>query len=138
MTPAQCRAARALLQWSQDDLAREAGINAVTLRNYENGRTAAQRASIRVLRQALEKAGAVFLEGDPHPYPGVALSKIPSPSDRALYNLSSEISADDRHALLPVRSATSSWRTEAANNRAGAYRGAFVGRQHRRTCAVEL
>ena len=90
MTPAQCRAARALLQWSQDDLAREAGINAVTLRNFENGRTAAQRASIRVLREALEKAGAVFLEGGSHTYPSVALSKAPSPSGRAFYELSSD------------------------------------------------
>jgi len=82
MTPAQCRAARALLQWSQDDLAREAGINAVTLRNYENEKTAAQRASIRVMRQALERAGAVFLDEGAHTYPGVALSKTPSPPNR--------------------------------------------------------
>jgi transcriptional regulator with XRE-family HTH domain len=87
MTPAQCRAARALLQWSQDDLAREAGINAVTLRNYENGKTAAQRASIRVLRQALEKAGAVFLDDGSHTYAGVDLSKTPSPPEQGQRHL---------------------------------------------------
>ncbi len=80
MTPAQCRAARALLQWSQDDLARQAGINAVTLRNYENEKTTAQRASISVMRQALESAGVIFTESTIELGPGVALRNAPSPS----------------------------------------------------------
>ena len=78
MTPAQCRAARALLRWSQEDLARTAEINAVTLRNYENEKTTAQRASISVMRQAFETAGVVFTESDRELGPGVALRRVPS------------------------------------------------------------
>ncbi len=59
----------------------------MTLRNFENGRTAAQRASIRVLRQALEKAGAVFLDEGSHTYPGVALSKTPSSPEQGQRHL---------------------------------------------------
>ena len=80
MTPAQCRAARALLRWSQEDLARTAGINAVTLRNYENEKTTAQRASIGVMRHVLEAAGVIFTESTMELGPGVALRRVPSPS----------------------------------------------------------
>jgi DNA-binding XRE family transcriptional regulator len=37
MTPAQCRAARALLDWTQNDLARSAEVGSVTLRQFERG-----------------------------------------------------------------------------------------------------
>ncbi len=80
MTPAQCRAARALLQWSQEDLARKAGINAVTLRNYENERTMAQRASFAVVRQAFETAGVDLTEQGHGIGPGVAVRDIISPA----------------------------------------------------------
>ena len=73
MTPDQCRAARALLRWSQDDLATKATINPATLRNFESGRTTPQRASIAVLRHALEGEGVVFLEPAHGLGPGVAL-----------------------------------------------------------------
>ena len=41
MTPAQCRAARGLLDWSQKTLAAHAGISVATVRNFERGRTTA-------------------------------------------------------------------------------------------------
>ncbi len=80
MTPAQCRAARALLQWSQEDLARKAGINPVTLRNYENKKSSAQRASFAVMRQALETAGVDLTEQGHGIGPGVAVRDIISPA----------------------------------------------------------
>ncbi len=80
MTPAQCRAARALLQWSQNDLARNAGIDAVTLRNEESERTAAQRASFAVIRQALGTAGVDLTEQGHGIEPGVAVCDIISPA----------------------------------------------------------
>ena len=76
MTPAQCRAARALLQWSQDELAREAALNAVTVRNFENGKSAAQRASINMMRNALESAGVALLPEGAQTSAGVALRKL--------------------------------------------------------------
>lgn len=70
MTPAQCRAARGLLKWTQDDLAEKAGVSVVTVRNFENEKSAPQRASLDVIRRALEAAGVEFINGDA---PGVRL-----------------------------------------------------------------
>jgi transcriptional regulator with XRE-family HTH domain len=61
MTPAQCRAARGLLDWNQDDLAREASVSVVTIRNFERGKSSPQRASLEVIRRALEAAGVEFI-----------------------------------------------------------------------------
>jgi DNA-binding transcriptional regulator YiaG len=73
MTPAQCRAARGLLHWSQDDLARAADIGVATVRNFENERSAPQRSSLKLMRQAFEAAGVELIDnGDG---PGVRLRK---------------------------------------------------------------
>ncbi len=61
MTPAQCRAARALLNWNQDDLAVRANVSAVTVRNFENDRSTPQRATLEVMSRALETAGIEFI-----------------------------------------------------------------------------
>lgn len=55
----QCRAARALLDWTQPDLARETGLSAVTIRAFERG--GEMRDSNRNLLQLVfERAGVVF------------------------------------------------------------------------------
>ncbi len=61
MTPAQCRAARGLLNWNQDDLAKAASVSAVTVRNFENEKSAPQRATLGVMRAAIEVAGVEFI-----------------------------------------------------------------------------
>ncbi len=61
MTPAQSRAARGLLKWNQDELAHEAAVSVVTVRNFENEKSAPQRATIEVMRRALEQAGVEFI-----------------------------------------------------------------------------
>ena len=58
--PAQCRAARALLDWTQGDLARETGLSAVTLRAFEKGGEM-RDANRNLLRLTLEKAGVEFI-----------------------------------------------------------------------------
>ncbi len=69
IVPETCRAARALIGWSQEDLAREARIAVSTLRNYET-KTISPRTgeTIRLTRgnllnvqRALEAAGVVFI-----------------------------------------------------------------------------
>jgi DNA-binding XRE family transcriptional regulator len=55
------RAARGLLHWMQNDLAREAGVSAVTIRNYENGKTEPNSATLVVLQQTFERAGVEFI-----------------------------------------------------------------------------
>ena len=70
MTPAQCRAARGLLDWTQDELAAKAAVSVVTVRNFEKGRSSPQRATLEVVRRALEAAGVELTNGG---QPGVRL-----------------------------------------------------------------
>ncbi|WP_454684877.1 helix-turn-helix domain-containing protein [Ancylobacter moscoviensis] len=76
MTPAQCRAARALLDWSQQQLADTAGVGVVTVRQLEAGSSQPRRATMDVLRQAFESAGIQFLDnGDVAAGRGVVLRR---------------------------------------------------------------
>ena len=61
ITPAQCRAARGLLKWSQKDLARESEISDVTIRHFEIEKTTPQKGTLVVLRQTFEAAGVEFI-----------------------------------------------------------------------------
>jgi DNA-binding transcriptional regulator YiaG len=74
MDAMQCRAARGLLQWNQNELAAHAGISGTTIRNFENGVTNPNPATLVVLRQTFEKAGVEFINGD---QPGVRMRKKP-------------------------------------------------------------
>jgi predicted transcriptional regulator len=64
ITPAQCRAARGLLAWSQQDLAKEAGVGIVTVHQLEAGTSEPRRATLEVIRRAFERAGVEFIEGN--------------------------------------------------------------------------
>ncbi|WP_293810347.1 helix-turn-helix transcriptional regulator [uncultured Bosea sp.] len=61
MTPAQCRAARGLLDWSQADLAQSANVGLSTLKNFEGGRSAPMANNLAAMRSALEAGGVTFL-----------------------------------------------------------------------------
>ena len=74
MTPAQCRAARALVDWSQQDLAEAAKVGNATIRNFEAGRSAPQHSTLQVLCSALESAGVIFVAENGEG-PGVRLRK---------------------------------------------------------------
>ena len=54
--------ARGLLDWSQHDLANQAGIGIVTVRQVEAGITEPRRATLVVLRQGSERAGVEFID----------------------------------------------------------------------------
>lgn len=73
MTPAQCRAARGLLNWTQDKLASAAAVSVVTVRNFENEKSLPQRATLDVMTRAIESAGVTFIAGNDGG-PGVRLS----------------------------------------------------------------
>jgi transcriptional regulator with XRE-family HTH domain len=62
ISPAQCRAARGLLDWSQQDLAGKAEVGVVTIRQLEAGVNQPRRATLLVIRHALEAAGVEFIE----------------------------------------------------------------------------
>jgi transcriptional regulator with XRE-family HTH domain len=61
VTPAQCRAARGLLDWSQQELADRAGIGIVTVRQLEAGAHQSRRATIEVVKRCFETAGVEFI-----------------------------------------------------------------------------
>jgi transcriptional regulator with XRE-family HTH domain len=61
LTPAQCRAGRALVGWSQDDLATAARVAKRTIADFELGRRSTYDRTLRDLREAMEAQGAVFL-----------------------------------------------------------------------------
>jgi transcriptional regulator with XRE-family HTH domain len=62
LTAAQCRAARGLVDWSQSDLAQHAGVGIVTIRQLEAEAHAPRRATLDVVRRALEAAGVEFID----------------------------------------------------------------------------
>ncbi len=62
MSSAQSRAARALLNWSQDDLAAKVGLGVAFVRNFESGGIDAASGQVEALRSALMAAGIVFSE----------------------------------------------------------------------------
>ena len=74
MTPAQCRAARGLLNWSEDRLASAAGIEVFVLRDFE-GEKAVPRMSALALQRAFEAAGIEFSD---HGAPGVRQQPAPA------------------------------------------------------------
>jgi transcriptional regulator with XRE-family HTH domain len=61
MSPEQCRAARAWLNWSQDELAAKARVSNSTLREFEAGRRVPIANNLAAIRRALEDAGIEFL-----------------------------------------------------------------------------
>ncbi|GLS18741.1 transcriptional regulator [Labrys miyagiensis] len=74
MTPAQCRAARALLDWSQQQLSEAANVGNATIRNFESGKSSPQNATLAVLMNAFENAGVIFVAENGEG-PGVRLRK---------------------------------------------------------------
>jgi transcriptional regulator with XRE-family HTH domain len=64
ITPAQCRAARGLLDWSQQDLAARAGIGIVTVRQFEAAVHQPRRATLEVVKRAFEAAGIEFIDAN--------------------------------------------------------------------------
>lgn len=61
LTASQCRAARALLEWSQVQLSQAASIDIQTIADFEKRFRAADETTRRRLRAALEAAGVVFI-----------------------------------------------------------------------------
>ena len=72
--PAQCRAARALLNISQSDLASRAQVARATVTDFEREARTPTRANLAAIKAALEAAGVAFTDGDA---PGVRLRVQP-------------------------------------------------------------
>ncbi len=64
LTSAQCRAARGLLNWSQNDLADRAKTHVQTISNFEKDTKTPSKKTLEQIRNALDLGGIVFLEND--------------------------------------------------------------------------
>jgi hypothetical protein len=76
LTSAQLRAARALVRWSAEDLARHSAVGVTTIRRAEltENQTSLTAANNQALRRALEVAGVEFIDENGGG-PGVRLRK---------------------------------------------------------------
>lgn len=77
ISPAQCRAARALLDWTQNELAKRSPVSAVSIRAFEKGGDM-RKSNRRSLAEVFEAAGVTFLaDGEEKAGgPGVRLSAL--------------------------------------------------------------
>ena len=57
MSPEQCRAARAWLDWTQQELARRAGVGLSTVRDFEKGERTPIPNNLAAIRRVIEEAG---------------------------------------------------------------------------------
>jgi hypothetical protein len=73
----QLRAARALLRWSANDLARQSAVGLTTIKRAElaDSETSLTVPNDLAIRRALEAAGVIFIDADDDAGPGVRLRK---------------------------------------------------------------
>lgn len=72
MMPEQSRAARAWLDWSQEELAAKASVSLSTVRDFEKGKRVPIANNLSAMRAALETVGIDFVDGAS---PGITFSK---------------------------------------------------------------
>jgi transcriptional regulator with XRE-family HTH domain len=74
ITGAQIRAARALLRWTTEDLAREAGLASRTIKRFEQteGIPPSRSSTLAQIQRVLEAAGIEFI-GTPEQGPGLRI-----------------------------------------------------------------
>lgn len=63
MTSRQCKAARALLGWTQKQLAREAIVGTSTVADFERKDRTPIPNNLRAIQRAFEREGLIFVNG---------------------------------------------------------------------------
>lgn len=86
ITPAQCRAARGLVNYSQEDLAKRLRASTATIEAFEAGTKHLSINDLRIVRTALERLGIRFIDADPTGGDGVRFElpiapPMPCPGD---------------------------------------------------------
>jgi hypothetical protein len=83
LTSGQIRAARALLRWSAEDLAKESALGVTTIRRAElsENETSLTVVNDLALRRTLEAAGVIFIDENGGAGPGVRLRKRQGKND---------------------------------------------------------
>jgi transcriptional regulator with XRE-family HTH domain len=83
-TPNLSRAARSLLDWSQTDLATQAGVSLSTVRDFETGKRTPIANNLAAMQKALSEAGVEFIPENGGGA-GVRLRKRVGPTDDGLW-----------------------------------------------------
>jgi len=98
ITPSQCRAARALLDWPRERLASESRIGLRSIVDFERSARAPRYVTLDALRRALEKAGVEFITENGGG-PGVRIRK----SAKSAEEISRQIDAlEDKISSMPA------------------------------------
>ncbi len=101
--PSQTRAARGLLDWSQEQLAKSSELGISTIKDFEAGRRDPSPENLSSMQRSLTKAGVVFLALDGDGGPGVRLAcEMPR-----LIRRPSEVSFETDNVIFKVK-----WRSE--------------------------
>ena len=104
MTPGQCRAARALIGWSQDQLADASKVAKATIANFELAKRTPYDRTLDDMRLALEAAGVIFVDENGEG-PGVRLRKgFPQPP-YTLRDFFATVDSFEKDRLTEVRGA---------------------------------
>ncbi len=112
--PAQVRAARALLDWSQSELAEAANVGVTTVRDIESERRPTGTGAMRELRRAFTNAGVIFVSGASDGGPGVRLVSgrphlIRQPTFRRGWGLSFSVEWQGREITVLVSYEVIQW-----------------------------
>jgi DNA-binding transcriptional regulator YiaG len=73
-SPEQCRAARAWLSWSQDELAKRANVSMSTVKDFERGARVPIGNNLTAMRNAIEAAGIGLIFGSSGRAVGIAVA----------------------------------------------------------------
>ena len=76
ITPAQCRAARGLVEFDQASLASKANVSRNTIVDFEKGKRVPNVNNLAAIRAALESDGVIFVDENAEGA-GVRLRKAP-------------------------------------------------------------
>ena len=95
MNAAQCRAGRALLSWSQEELARNAQVARTTIAEFEGSQRMLMRQNRLAIESTMEAAGVEFIP-DNGGGVGVRFRKV-------VIEYSRNVKTDAEKMLLPVR-----------------------------------
>ena len=61
LTPSQSRAARAWLEWSQENLSKRASVSLSTIRDFEKGKRTPIKNNLEAIYRAFEGEGVTFV-----------------------------------------------------------------------------